>query len=141
MNLIKKTDRLPFIFNDFFTSDWFGETTTTNKIGINIPAVNIKETDDHFFLEIAVPGLGKDDVAIELDNDLLTISSKINSEENEVRYTRKEFNYQSFQRSFTLPDSVNGNAINASYENGVLLVTIPKKEEAKVLPKRSIAIQ
>ncbi len=144
MSLIKRTDRLPFIFDDFFTSDWFGGTVNTSKIGINTPAVNVRETDNSFELELAAPGLIKEDFNIELDHDVLTISSEMKSEketkENDGKYSRKEFSYQSFKRSFTLPDTANGNEISASYENGVLLVAIPKKEEAKVQPKRLIEI-
>ncbi len=144
MSLIKRTDRLPFLLDDFFTSDWFGGTTNTHKIGINTPAVNVKETDHSFELELAAPGLDKQDFNIELDHDVLVISSEIKSEketkENDGKYSRKEFGYQSFKRSFTLPDTVNGGEIKASYEKGVLLVTIPKKEEAKVQPKRLIEI-
>ncbi|GAA4270893.1 Hsp20/alpha crystallin family protein [Aquimarina gracilis] len=144
MSLIKRADRLPFLFDDFFTSDWFGGTVNTSKIGINTPAVNVKETDNSFELELAAPGLTKEDFNIELDHDVLTISSEVKSEketkENDGKYSRKEFSYRSFKRSFTLPDTVNGAEIKASYENGVLLVSIPKKEEAKVQPKRLIEI-
>ncbi len=144
MSLLKKTDRLPFFFDDFLAADWFGGTTNVGKIGNNTPAVNVKETDEEFYIELAVPGLSKENFNIELDNDVLTISSAIKSEkentENIGKYTRKEFNYSAFKRSFSLPDTVEGTGIEASYENGVLLVTIPKKEEAKIQPKRLIEI-
>lgn len=144
MSLLKKTDRLPFLFDDFLTTDWFGGTANTGKIVNNAPAVNVKETDEDFYIELAVPGLSKEDFNIELDNDVLTISSETKSEketiENKGKYTRKEFSYSSFKRSFSLPDTVEGTAIEASYENGVLLVAIPKKEEAKIQPKRLIEI-
>ncbi|WP_025742971.1 Hsp20/alpha crystallin family protein [Aquimarina pacifica] len=144
MSLLKNTDRrLPFIFDDLLTTDWFGGTTNVNKIGRYTPAVNVKETENDFVLELAVPGLKKEDVGIELNHDVLTISSEVTSKtetsEND-RYTRKEFGYRSFKRLFSLPDSVDGTAIGASYENGILLVTLPKKEEAKVQPKRLIEI-
>ncbi len=144
MSLIKRTDRLPFLFDDLFTTDWHGGTINTNKIGFNTPAVNVRETDNDFTVEFAAPGITKEDFDIELDNDTLTISSKIKPEkeikENEGKYTRKEFNYSSFKRSFNLPETADVTAIGASYSNGVLLVTIPKKEEAKVQPKRLIEI-
>ncbi|GGX09270.1 Hsp20/alpha crystallin family protein [Aquimarina muelleri] len=143
MSLIKRSDRLPFLFDDLFTTDWLGGTTNVNKVGFNTPAVNIKETDDEYTLELAAPGLIKEDFNIELNNDLLIISSekKIENESEEKgRYTRKEFSYTSFKRSFTLPETANADKIEASYENGMLLIKLPKKEEAKVQPKRWIEI-
>ncbi len=143
MSLIKKTERLPFIFDDFFNTDWLGGTVNTNKIGFNTPAVNVKETDNDFTIELAAPGLVKEDFNIELDNDVLVISSEVkmeNETKDDGKYTRKEFSYNAFKRSFSLPDAVDGSKIEASYENGVLLVGLPKKEEAKVQPKRLIAI-
>ncbi|MCK8522083.1 Hsp20/alpha crystallin family protein [Aquimarina sp. D1M17] len=142
MSLIKRTDRLPFLFDDFLNTDWFGGTNVS-KIGFNTPAVNIKESDNDFTIELAAPGLAKEDFNIELDNEVLHISSEVKSEKEtkEARkYTRKEFGYRSFKRSFNLPDTVNATGIEASYENGVLEVAIPKKEEAKVQPKRLIEI-
>ncbi|MDY8134034.1 Hsp20/alpha crystallin family protein [Aquimarina sp. 2201CG5-10] len=144
MSLVKRTDRLPFLLDDFFNADWFGGTTNPGKIGFNTPAVNVIEADDNYKVELAAPGLRKEDFNIELDNDVLTISSEIKSEkeskDKDGRYTRKEFGYSAFKRSFNLPETVNGGAIQASYDNGVLLVTLPKKEEAKVQPKRLIDI-
>jgi len=121
MSLIKRTERLPFIFDDVFNTDWFG---------------------NEFVIELAAPGLVKNDFNIELDNETLTISSeKINKiKEEKDNYTRKEFGYSTFKRSFTLPDSVDSGAILASYDQGILSVKLPKKEEAKVQPKRSIEI-
>jgi len=143
MSLVKRTDSLPFLFNDFFATDWLGGTTNTSKIGFNTPAVNVKESDDNFTLEIAAPGLVKEDFNIELNNDVLAISSKsMVDKESKIneKYTRKEFNYSAFKRIFNLPDTVEGSKIEASYKNGVLLITLPKKEEAKVQPKRLIEI-
>lgn len=143
MSLIKRADRLPFLFEDLFTTDWLGGTTNVNKIGFNTPAVNVKETDEGFQVELAAPGLVKEDFNIELDNDLLVISSEKKSEsesEEKGKYTRKEFSYTSFKRSFTLPETADANKIEASYENGMLLIKLPKKEEAKVQPKRLIEI-
>lgn len=143
MSLVKRTDSLPFLFNDFFTTDWLGGTTSTSKIGFNTPAVNVKESDDNFTLEIAAPGFVKEDFNIELDNEVLTISSETNSNkdtENNGKYTRREFDYSAFKRVFSLPDTVDGTKIEAAYENGVLLIALPKKEEAKVQPKRLIEI-
>lgn len=146
MNLIKRNPEnwLPSVFDDMFRNDWLGGTTGVNRVGTSIPAVNIQETDDFFMVEVAAPGKSREDFQIELDNDLLTISSE-DQKENEVKdnsgkYTRKEFSYSSFRRSFSLPESVDIERIGASYKNGVLEISLPKKEEAKPQPKRMIEI-
>lgn len=146
MNLVKRNPEnwLPSVFDDMFKTDWLGGTTNVNSIGTSIPAVNIQETDDNFMVAVAVPGKTKEDFNIELDNDVLTISSE-EKEENEVqgnngKYTRKEFSYRRFKRAFSLPESVDGEKISAAYNNGVLEINLPKKEEAKVQPKRLIEI-
>lgn len=107
-----------------------------------VPPVNIRETETSFVVELSAPGQQKSDFNIEVDNDLLTISSKSNSEQTttEGKYTRREFSFSSFQRSFTLPDSVNEDQINATYENGILSIALPKKEEALPKSKRMIEI-
>ena len=143
MSLVKRTDRLPFILEDIFNADWFGGVSNeVSKKGFNTPAVNIKETEDDFTIALAAPGLTKEDFGIELDADVLTISSEIKKESKEEKegYTRREFNYSTFKRSFTLPDTVNSADIIASYDNGILSLRLPKKEEAKVPPKRLIEI-
>ena len=123
--------------NDMFNRD-FSETNTT------LPSVNIKETEDKFGVEVAVPGFDKSDFNIELNNNELTISSE-KKEENEQkegeRYTRREFSYQAFRRSFTLPNIVDGDKISAQYNDGVLHVDIPKREEAKPKPVRQIDVK
>lgn len=123
--------------------DWNNSNYSTT--GSSMPAVNIRETSDSFEVEMAAPGMSKKDFRIELDNNLLTISSE-RKEENESkegdRYTKREFSYQSFQRSFTLPkDVVDANKIKAQYVDGVLRLSIPKREEAKPRPPRQIAVQ
>lgn len=107
-----------------------------------IPAVNIREREEHFLLELAAPGMKKEDFKIKLDNNVLTISSeqKEANEEAKEKFTRKEFYYQSFSRSFTLPKSVDLDKIKADYNHGVLSLTMPKREEAKVAINREIAI-
>jgi HSP20 family protein len=114
------------------------------RFNVNVPAVNIKETETTFVVELAAPGKKKEDFNVELDDNVLTISSEASSEneekDKEGKYTRKEFSYSSFKRSFTLPEIVNDYDINASYENGVLHITLPKKEEALPKPKRMIEI-
>lgn len=105
--------------------------------------MNIKESTDAFEVELAAPGLEKKDFNIELNNDILTISSerKIENETKEgQQFARREFSYQSFSRSFTLPNTVDNDKIKAKYDNGILRVSIPKKEEAKPKPVKQIDI-
>ncbi|NJB72453.1 HSP20 family protein [Saonia flava] len=140
MSLVKRNNvMLPSFVNDFLAPDWFGGL---DKPLYNLPAVNIKENEANFELELAVPGRTKEDFKVEVDNDVLTISSETKSEDEttEENFTRREFSYTSFKRAFTLPESVESNKIDASYVNGVLTLSIPKKEEALPKPKRLIEI-
>lgn len=146
MSLIKRNEAnwLPSVFDDMFKADWLGGTTNVNSIGTSIPAVNIHESDESFMVAVAAPGKVREDFKIELDNDVLTISSE-DKKENEStvkngRFTRKEFSYSNFKRAFSLPDSVDSDKISASYNNGVLEINLPKREEAKVQAKRMIEI-
>lgn len=97
------------------------------------PAVNIIEDNNQYMVSLAVPGFKKEDFIIDMDGNMLTISSEKeeNKEEKEERFTRREYSYTSFSRSFTLPEDVNFNAIDAKYENGVLNITLPRREDAK----------
>lgn len=109
----------------------------------SMPAVNVKETDDQFDLELAAPGMSKSDFNIEIDADVLTISSEkkaTKEEKEEGRFTRREFRYNAFKRSFNLPESVDSTKIAANYVDGILSVVIPKREEAKPQPARKIEI-
>lgn len=143
MTLVKTTNRFPFpaVFDEFFKPDWMGGMERMNN---TVPPVNIKETETNFVVELAAPGKRKEDFNIELDDNVLTISSESKHEkeekDNDGKYTRKEFSYSSFKRAFTLPEIVNESVINASYENGVLHITLPKREEALPKPKRMIEI-
>jgi HSP20 family protein len=147
MTLIRRNQTFPgfsSLINDFLYPDWSDWSTRNYSLpNTTLPSVNIKEEDDHFQIEVAAPGLNKEDFKIESENDLLKIYSekKEESEKNTDKYSRKEFSYQSFCRSFTLPATADGDKITAVYENGILLVTIPKKEEAKPKAKRLIEIQ
>jgi HSP20 family protein len=110
--------------------------------GITLPKVNIKVTPESFVVEMAAPGLKKEDFQIHIDNQTLTIS-KESSEENEQNfenYTRREFGYSAFKRTFSLPESINEDLISANYQEGLLLIHLPKKEEAKKKPARNIEI-
>ena len=128
------------MFDDFFKGmgDWTGGSEAVS----NMPSVNITENTDSFLLDIAAPGLEKDDFNINLEENTLTISAERSSEEKtkDEEVVRREFNYTSFQRSFRLPTTVDADKINASYNKGVLRLTIPKKEEAKQKTPRVIEI-
>jgi len=144
--LVKRNEYMPVfpkIFGDFFDKE-FADWAASNYSLTNttIPAVNIKETDDDFVVSMAVPGMDKKDFKINLTDNLLTISSekKDEKEEKEENYTKREYSYQSFSRAFTLPkDVVEEEKISAKYENGELMLTIPKKEEVK--SKRPVEIK
>ena len=137
---------IPSLLNDFLTDDWFNSSLTSwRSASASLPAVNVRETNDDFMIEVAVPGMKREDFKVELDNNVLTISSSNdeNSEEKgrEGEYMRREFSYQAFQRSFSLPEAkVEGGKISAKYIGGILYVTVPKREEAKIKPARQIAI-
>lgn len=148
MSIIRRNDvfsDMPGLFNDFFTKDlWNWGLANNSSTNTTIPAVNIKETKDSFEVEVAAPGMRKEDFKVELDGNMLTISSEKQhnwEDKDGERYTRREYSYQSFQRSFQLSkDVVDDSRIEAKYENGLLHLTIPKKEEAKQRPPRMIQI-
>jgi HSP20 family protein len=148
MTLVKRNGRsevLPSIWNNFFNNDLFNWENNFINSGNTVPAVNIKEKPDSFLVEMAAPGMEKKDFKIEIDGSALTISSEKQHESEEKdgqNFNRKEFSYQSFYRSFHLPkEVVNADKIVASYENGILRLEIPKKEEAKQKPSRLINVQ
>lgn len=122
------------IFNDFFEGEFL--PGRRNRSFGSMPAANIKETEKNYHIELASPGMNKEDFKIEVDEDLLTIRSEKESdkEENSSRYTKREFNYTSFVRSFRLPEEVDSENISAKYEGGILQLEIPKRavEEKKV---------
>lgn len=126
---------------EFFRPDWMGGSQTSANAAV--PPVNIRETDNSFEVELSAPGKTKDDFNIELENELLTISSeyKSESEAQDGKFTRREFTHSAFRRSFTLPETVKDDDIKASYENGILKISLPKKEEALPKPKRMIDIK
>jgi HSP20 family protein len=147
MSIIKRNDFFqPFgLFDDFFSRDlWNRAMTNSSSTNTTIPLVNIKEGNENFEVEMAAPGMDKKDFKVELDGNLLTITSEKeiqNEEKDGERYSRREFSYQSFQRSFQLPkDVVDADKIEAKYEHGVLRLVIPKKEEAKPRPPKMIQI-
>ena len=141
MNLIRKQPSFfPSLIDDFIKTDWNLKVPTFSG---TVPAVNIKELDSQFEIELAVPGMKKDDFEIEVEDGVLSISSTQEEEQvNEKgKFTRREFSYSSFRRSFTLPDSVDPTKIDATYKEGVLLVLLPKHKEAQPQPKKLIKIR
>ena len=123
------------LFDDFFNrsiADFIGSDGLVNQ-----PAVNISETEVSFLLEVAAPGFEKTDFSIQVENHHLTVRAERENkqEDKSERYTRREFRYESFSRSFKLPETVNQAEVSAVYENGLLKVTLPKNEAAKTIVK------
>ncbi|MDX9920496.1 MAG: Hsp20/alpha crystallin family protein [Paludibacter sp.] len=144
MLVLRNTNQIPSLFDRFFDGDLFDWSNRNfSNTNTTIPSVNIKENADAFMVEVAAPGFEKGDFKIELNLNTLSISSekKVENEtkEGEV-FTKREFSYQSFSRSFTLPQIADGDRIEANYQNGILTVLIPKREEAKPKPARMIEI-
>ncbi len=130
----------PF-FNDVFDS-LLNDSFLGDKLSSRVPAVNIAETENEFHIELAAPGLKKDDFKINLDKNVLSVSAEKKAEnvEEGKRYSKKEYSYNSFVRSFTLPETVDYSKIEAAYTDGVLTLSIAKKEEAKI-QSREIAVK
>jgi HSP20 family protein len=138
--MITRRNYKPLTLSDFFNEDFF---PAFNRNASSLPAVNIREDEKGFYLELAVPGMNKKDLRIEVKDDVLTISAEHKEEQQDdlEGYRRREFSYSSFCRSFYLPEDVNGEKIGANYRDGILSVEIPKLEEEKKKEKiRSISI-
>ena len=136
---------VPSFLDDVMTRDWFNWPFNQNNDGGSVPAVNVRETNDAYELEVAAPGMSKKDFRVELDNNMLVISAEKENKQEEKddqnNYTRREFSYQSFMRTFSLPERlVQGDKISARYHDGILHITVPKTEEAKVKPAKKIEI-
>ena len=153
MNLtLRPTTGLSGIFSDWLRSDTLLDKDFFNleqglfpaRAGVNVPSVNIKETPKEFTLELAAPGLERKDFNLEVDNHTLKISAekeeKKEQEEKENGYFRKEYSYNSFMRSFTLPENVKEGDIDAKYANGILVVHVPKVKETPVKPVKKIEV-
>lgn len=129
MNVVKRNSAhgFPIVMDQFF-KDILGGTQYNQ---LNVPPVNIKETETAFSLELVAPGLKKESFNIEIEKDLLTISSENKTEKTEQeegKFTRREFRTASFKRSFKLPENVKAEEINAAYQDGILHITLPKTE-------------
>ena len=145
MSLVRFSNQLPSMFDRFFEGDLFDWSNRNYSLtNTTLPSVNIKESPDEFKVEVAAPGFDKGDFKLELDHDVLTISSEKQTEKEtkeDEHFSKREFSYQSFSRSFTFPYSADSERIDANYENGILRVSIPKKEESKPKPSRMIEIR
>ena len=152
--LVKKDGLFPSLesksinnfFDDFITKDLFDWTDRNfAALGSNLPSVNLKETDTKIEVELAAPGMKREDFKVEIDNDILMISSEKEEKKEEVskkeNFIRKEFNYQSFSRTFNLPDTIDENKIEANYKDGILHVVIDKKEGTQKRTLKSIPIK
>ena len=139
MTLVRYQKNLPNLFDKFFNEEF--ENWVKNNLrtwGSSIPAVNIREDEDSYVIEVAAPGYKKSDFNIELNDNILSISveKEESGEKENDNYTRREFNYQSFKRSFSLPEEVDADSITANYKNGILTIKIKKQEEKPKAVKR-----
>ena len=142
LTLSRKNNLTPSIADEFFKpwNDWFDNRLSKKLL---VPAINIAETDKGFSIDVAAPGLKKADFSISLDNNILTISAeseKSKEEKDDNNYTRQEYNYSSFSRSLTLPENIDEDKITATYDGGVLKLSVPKKAGAETAAAKKITI-
>jgi HSP20 family protein len=143
--LVKSEEIFPPVFENLFYpwNEWFDNGNSWDRV-MKVPAVNVKESKDNYTVSLAAPGLKKEDFKIDIEGNMLTISSEKEEtkEEKDEKFTRKEYNYSSFSRSFTLPDEVNKEKIEAVYQDGVLKMILPKNEQAqKVAAAKHIVVK
>ena len=133
---------LPSWFDDILGKGFTSEYLSNFNTGITLPAVNVIESNDEFILEMAVPGFKKSDFQVNIDNNILSISAEIDPENNQTagNYTRREFGYATFKRTFDIPETVETDHIFAKYNDGILKITLPKRDEAKKKPVKTIQI-
>lgn len=140
----KKEDDLFPTFTSFFDDFWGKDLYSGVAKGTTVPAVNIHEGKDHFLVEVAAPGLTKDDFKVNIENNVLTISADKEDKKEEKegqKVTLREFNFMSFKRSFTIPNTVLAENISATYANGVLKLSLPKMKEHMETESREIAVE
>jgi HSP20 family protein len=133
---------VPAYWDDFFNDNFFNQMSSNNCKG-NSPAVNISEDDKGYTIEVAAPGIPRKDFVLEIENDVLTLSTerKESKEEKKQNFLRREFNYQSFKRSFQLPETIDQEQIKASHEAGILTLTLPKRKEVVEKAPRQIEVK
>jgi HSP20 family protein len=144
-SLAKPRTRTNFPFlstwlSDMFIEDFPSLLRSDFGGGMTLPKVNIKELEDAFVVEMAIPGFEKSDFDISVENDSLSISAEVETEQADANYIRREFGYSSFRRSFSLPESIQEDKIKARYENGILHLNLPKTPDAIKKPPRRISI-
>lgn len=139
--MLRRRNTLPNFVDEFLGDDLFNRFFSENE-NVTVPFVNIKEGTEDYSIEVAAPGFDKKDFKVDLNNNVLEISSEkeIKEESKDEKVMRREFHYSSFKRTFTLPDSADTDRIKASYKDGILSISIPKKDEAKVKPVKQISI-
>lgn len=139
--MLRRRNTLPSLVDEFFGDDLFSRFFNENE-NVTVPSVNVKEGKEEYTIDVAAPGLDRKDFKIDLNNNVLEISSEkeVKEESDDDKIMRREFRYSSFKRSFTLPDTANTDKIKASYKDGILSISIPKKEEAKAKPIKQISI-
>jgi HSP20 family protein len=132
---------LPNLVEEYFNGDFLPRFFDIGNYN-SVPAVNIAENKDEYRIDVAAPGLDKEDFRINIDKNVLTVSSEKEEkhEEKDEKIMRKEFSYYSFKRCFSLPETVNADKIRANHKDGVLQVFVPKMEEAKEKPAREIKV-
>lgn len=141
MNLLRKQSPFfPSLVDEFVNKDWNIELPS---LSTTLPAVNIIEKEKEYKIELAVPGMRKDHFEIEMEEGILSISANRDEEKTSEKgkFTRREFSYNSFRRSFTIPESVDPAKIDANYVEGVLFISLPKRKEALPQPKKLISIR
>ena len=139
--MLRRRNTLPSFVDEFLGDDLFNRFFNENE-NVTVPSVNIKEGKEDFSIEVAAPGFDKKNFKVDLNNNVLEISSEkeIKEESKDDKVMRREFRYSSFKRTFTLPDTADTDKIKASYKDGILSINIPKKDEAKVKPVKQISI-
>ena len=149
--LVKTNGGFPTLFSDWLnpamlTSDFMDFDSeapfSALRLGINVPSANVTENAKEYLVELAAPGLERKDFKVEITDHILNISSEKKEEKKEEKdgYSRKEFSYSSFNRSFSLPDNVKEGGIDAKYQNGILKIVLPKKDVTVSKPVREIAV-
>lgn len=141
-SLMSLRDAFPATIDDFFTNwdDWFGKNNLLSRA--TMPALNISEDKDAYKVTVAAPGLEKDNFDVDIDGNILTISavSEKEKEEEKKKYRRREYSYSRFSRSFTIPSDVNAEAIDASYDKGILTLNLPKNEKTKNNTEKKVKV-
>jgi HSP20 family protein len=133
---------VPAYWDDFFNDKFFNQLKSTGS-GESRPAVNISEDDRGYTIEVAAPGISRDAFNLNIENDLLTVSTeqKESKDEQKQNFLRREFNYQTFKRSFELPETIDQDQINATHDAGILILNLPKKEEEIQKAPRQIKVK